>query len=148
MKRQFERAALVAFFCIAAAQLIRPNISNPPVDPSRSLWNDHRVDARTAGVLRRACANCHSHETQWPWYSKISPVSWIMARHVGKGRAKLNFSDWSGATANQLEEIYDAIDKDDMPPRDYRLMHPEARLSNGDREILKAWTTGTSAQVR
>jgi hypothetical protein len=65
-----------------------------------------------------------------------------MARHVGKGRAKLNFSDWSGATANQLEEIYDAIDKDDMPPRDYRLMHPEARLSNGDREILKAWTTG------
>ncbi len=133
--------------CLAAAQLVRPDSSNPPVNRARSLWGDRRVDPRVAKLLRRACANCHSHETEWPWYSKISPASWIIVRDVRHGQAKLNFSEWSG-TPNQLEEIYEAVEKNDMPPVDYRLMHPEARLSNDDREILKAWAEGKVAQAR
>jgi hypothetical protein len=148
MKRHLRSAGLALLVGLAAAQLIRPDTTNPPVNPARSLWHDDRVDPRVAGVLRRACANCHSDETQWPWYSKISPVSWILARHVRKGRAKLNFSEWSGASPNQLEEIYDEIDKHDMPPADYSLMHPEARLTQADREILRAWADGKLARLR
>jgi hypothetical protein len=148
LKRHSGSAALAFLLCIGAAQLIRPDITNPKVIPARSLWNDHRVDPRVAGVLRRACANCHSYETQWPWYSQISPVSWIMARHVRNGRAKLNFSEWTGASASQLEEICDPVDKNQMPPSDYALMHPEARLSKADREILDAWADGKLAQLR
>ena len=146
MKRLVRSAALVLLLGGAVAQLIQPDTRNPPVNPARSLWNDRRVDPRVANILRRACANCHSHETEWPWYSKISPVSWWLVRHVAGGRAKLNFSDWSAASADQLEEIYDSIVKKKMPIPGYLLMHPEARLSQADRDALLAWVDGKLAQ--
>src|SRR5262252_9178445 len=102
MKHRMRSAALVLLLGFAAAQLIRPSTTNPPVDPSRSIWNDHRLDPRVAGILRRACADCHSHETTWPWYSKVSPFSWFVAHHVTKGREKLNFSEWSRVAPDQL----------------------------------------------
>ncbi len=148
MRRRFQSVAVALLLGLTAVQLIRPDTGNPPVNPKRSLWNDPRVDPRVATVLRRACANCHSHETEWPWYSKIAPVSWMLARHVSKGRAKLNFSEWSGASPNQLEEIGDAIYKNTMPPAGYSLMHPEARLSQADREVLLAWADGKLARLR
>ena len=138
MKRQAGSAAVALLLCLAAAQLVRPTVGNPPVNPARSLWNDSRVDSRVAKVLKRACANCHSHETEWPWYSQVSPVSWMLARDVRRARAKLNFSEWSGARPNQLEDIADAIDKHEMPPASYGMTHPESRLSKADRELLDA----------
>lgn len=140
-------AALVVLLAAAVAQFVQPRTGNPPVNPARSLWNDRRVDPRVAGILRRACADCHSHETEWPWYSKISPLSWMMARHVLKGRAKLNFSDWSSPSPDQLEEIYDAVAKNKMPIASYLLIHRSARLSQADRDILLAWADGKLAQA-
>jgi hypothetical protein len=146
MKRRVRVAALALALGALAAQFVQPRRDNPPVDPARSLWNDRHVDPRVAGILRRACADCHSHETEWPWYSKISPFSWMVARHVNKGRAKLNFSDWSAASPDQLEEIYDSITKNKMPMASYLLMHPAARLSQANRNVLLAWADGKLAQ--
>jgi hypothetical protein len=146
MKRQVLSAAVALGLGVGTAQLIQPRTDNPPVDPARSLWNDGRVDPRVANILRRACADCHSHETQWPWYSKISPVSWVVARHVRNGRAKLNFSDWAGASEDQREEIYDSIAKKKMPIASYLLMHPAARLSQANRDVLLAWADGKLQQ--
>jgi len=146
MKRPLRSAALALLLGVAAAQLIQPGTANPPVDPARSLWNDRKVDQRVAHILRRACADCHSHKTEWPWYSKISPVSWVMARHVSNGRAKLNFDDWSGEPADQLEEIYDSVAKKKMPLSSYLLMHPEGRLSKADQDVLLAWADGKLSQ--
>jgi hypothetical protein len=75
--------------------------------------------------------------------ARISPVSWFLARHVRDGRPKLNFDEWSAAAAtDQLEEIYDSIAKKKMPLASYLLMHPEARLSQADREAVLAWADG------
>ena len=142
MKRYLRTAFVALMLSLGAAQLIQPQVENSPLDPARSLRNDHRVDARVTNILERACANCHSNTTRWPWYAKVSPVSWYTARHVRKARAKLNFSDWPGASPSQAEEIYDSIEKRTMPPADYKLMHPEARLSASDLEILEAWADG------
>jgi Haem-binding domain len=147
MKRRFRSTALVLMLGIAAAQLIQPNTVNPAVNPARTLWNDPRVAPRVADILRRACADCHSHETEWPWYSRISPVSWFVARHVSDGRAKLNLSNWS-ASQDELEEIYDSIAKNKMPLPGYSLVHPGARLSQADRDALKAWADGGIASAR
>ena len=99
MKRRLKFAAIGLAAAGAAAQLVQPHFENPPVDPERSLLSDPHTDKRVAEILRRACTDCHSHETKWPWYSRISPVSWMIARHVNQGRAKLNFSRWSAAAA-------------------------------------------------
>jgi len=148
MRRLVRSCGLVLLLGVTIAQLIRPNTSNPPVDPARSVWHDRRLDPHVAGILRRACADCHSHETAWPWYSKISPVSWFVAQHVAKGRAKLNFSDWSNASPDQFEEIYDSIVKNKMPIASYLVMHPDARLSKGDREVLLAWADKLAVALR
>jgi hypothetical protein len=140
--RNSKYAAYVLLFALVGAQLIRPNLRNPQVRPERSLWKDHALDPRVGSILRRACADCHSHETEWPWYSKISPVSWWLVRHVEDGRNKLNFSDWSGASQDQLEEIYDSVKKDKMPMSSYLLLHPQARLSKADRVLLLDWADG------
>ena len=136
----------VAVVCLVAAQLVRADTHNPPVDQTRSLWNDRSVDTRVAGILRRACADCHSHETEWPWYSKISPFSWMVQKHIKEGRAKLNFSDWSGSSPDQLEEIYASVSKGKMPIPGYLLMHPQARLTPADQNILQAWADGKLAR--
>ena len=140
MKRRIKAAALVVLLGAASVQLIRPDTGKPRVDPARSLWNNRRIDARVVGILRRACANCHSYETEWPWYARIAPISWWLAGHVTHGREKLNFDNWpSAAAADQMEEIYDSIEKEKMPLRSYLLLHPEARLSQADRDVLMAW---------
>jgi len=149
MKRRIRSTALVLLLGFAVAQLIQPNTQNPPIDVKRSLWSDQRVDPRVAGIMRRACANCHSNGTKWPWYARISPVSWWLASHVSNGRAKLNLDDWTAASAAQadkLEEIYDSIVKSKMPMASYLLMHPEARLSPAERDILLAWADGKLPQ--
>jgi Haem-binding domain len=147
MKRRVMTSAIALLIALAAAQLVQPDTRNPPADPARCLWNDHRVNPRVADITRRACGNCHSYETKWPWYAKISPVSWFLARHVSNGRAKLNFDEWSSAAvADQLEEIYDSVAKKKMPLWSYLLVHPEARLSDADRDVLLAWADGNLEQ--
>jgi hypothetical protein len=143
MKGRLKSATLGLLIGLVAAQLIQPDTRTPAVDPERRLWNHGRMDPKVASIMRRACGNCHSYETKWPWYAKISPISWWLARHVSKGRAKLNFDEWSSAAApDQLEEIYDSIVKKKMPLASYLLMHPEARLSKTDRDRLLAWADG------
>src|SRR5262245_43350886 len=90
MRRRIKFYGIALIVVMAAAQLVQPETGNPAVDPARSLWNGHRINPRVADITRRACGNCHSYETKWPWYAKISPVSWFLARHVNNGRAKLN----------------------------------------------------------
>lgn len=142
------RGALLAMVVgLTAVQFVRPDTSNPPVDHAKSLWADRNVDPKVAGILRRACADCHSHETKWPWYARVSPISWMMAWHVKDGREKLNFSDWSGLSKDQAEEIFDSVAKGKMPMQGYLLLHPDARLSEADQETLQVWADGKLAMT-
>ncbi len=130
-------AALVAL--ILLAQLVRTQSSKPAV----------RSDLPAAGAaenaLRRACYDCHSNETRWPWYAKIPPTSWLAARHVAEGRKRLNFSRWDAymsdpATAiTKLRRIRRLVAAGKMAPWYYRLLHREARLTAGQRDAIAQW---------
>lgn len=94
-------------------------------------------------VLRRACYDCHSNETVWPWYSKVAPVSWLVARDVAKGRDELNFSTWEQYTSKRqdkkLQEILEEITEGEMPPWFYLSVHRDAVLSAEDTAVLRSW---------
>lgn len=92
----------------------------------------------TKALARRACFNCHSNETVWPWYASVAPASWLVQHDVDEGRSKLNFSDWQGGTreGEKIAEIRDEVEEGSMPPFTYRLAHPEARLSDSERQQL------------
>lgn len=129
-----------------ALQGVQPSMPGEP-DPSHGpLLHQVETPAPVADLLRRACYDCHSAETRWPWYARVSPVSWLVASHVRDGREDLDFSHWRGDTrteptpAQRLQWICDAVREHSMPPLSYRLIHPEARLSTADTDLLCAWS--------
>lgn len=99
-----------------------------------------------------AVTDCrHSNETQWPWYSIIAPISWRMQSHVDEGRAKLSFSEW-GTGEQEADEIVEMVRDGEMPPWDYPIMHPEARLSDADEQafvdgLTRTFGTGESGEA-
>ena len=122
-------------------QFVPVDRSNPPVTGEISAPDPVMV------VLRNSCFDCHSNETRWPWYSQVAPVSWRIAGHVREARGKLNFSEWQGMPLadrdHAMGEIWDQVEKGAMPPRwDYLRMHPEAVLTDPQRDALRRWSEG------
>lgn len=145
----FWRGALLGFFALLAGiQLIRPARSNPPVDQSHTLEAVVLVPPRVESILQRACNDCHSDLTRWPWYSNVAPVSWFVIDHVDEGRRHVNFSAWLRRDTNNpgeyTRERFQAMCKQvqtyDMPLTSYLLLHRAAKLSEGDIETICQWT--------
>jgi hypothetical protein len=138
--RVYKKAVLAAGAAIVAAQFVPLTHSNPPVESDVSAPADVRA------VLDRACYDCHSNETVWPWYSYVAPVSWLVAHDVNEGREHVNFSTWGrldvSKRADVLRKIRDEVGEGHMPPRIYFPMHPEARLTDADKAAIEAWTSG------
>ena len=111
--------------------------ANPPV-LQEPAWDS----ARTRQLFMVACADCHTNGTKWPWYSSVAPVSWLAARHVQERRALFNVSEWSGSNESG-EEAAESVMNASMPSWDYKLMHPEARLSAAETEGLVAGLVAT-----
>jgi hypothetical protein len=100
--------------------------TNPPVT-GEPPWDS----AATRATAVAACFDCHSNETEWPWYSNIAPLSWRLQQHVDEGRAALNFSEW-GTGEQEADDIVESVREGEMPPWDYPITHPGARLSEAD----------------
>ncbi len=119
----------------AALQIKRPVITNPPVT------GDIELPAKVKVILRRACYDCHSNETNLRWYDKIAPVSWQVAAHIKKGRELMNFSEWNKlAPADQKAKLWEClnqINEGAMPVKDYEMVHPSAKVSEQDLNALK-----------
>lgn len=103
-------------------------------------------------VLVRACGNCHSSHTDWPWYSHVPPVSWWIVQHVREGRKRLDFSEWDNYSQwqrqDKLESICGLVSTGRMPPWQYTTMHPEAKLSEKDKKTICAWVEEVSTGSR
>lgn len=129
-----------AGLCVAfiAIQFVPVNRTNPPIE------SDFGGPAEVVSILRRACYDCHSNETVWPWYSRVAPVSWVIAHDVHEGRAALNFSAWNQLSAKKqadaMHESWKEVAEGKMPTWIYVALHPEARLSTADRSVLRAWS--------
>lgn len=108
-----------------------PEHANPPAN-AEPRWDT----PATAALARRACFDCHSNETKWPWYSSIAPLSWLVHRDVTEGRKHINFSDWKRPAEQHVDEFQEVFDESSMPPVLYLLGHPSARLSPVEREVL------------
>jgi len=104
--------------------------TNPPVIQEPN-WD--RPLTRELAV--RACFDCHSNETRWPWYSHVAPISWLVQRDVEVGRRVVNFSEWQ-RSYEEAGESADTVVEGEMPPAYYHVAHPSARLSPGEKNAL------------
>lgn len=132
-------ALLVVVFVLI--QFVPVDRSNPPVE------SDIPTPPEVKAILKRACYDCHSNETMWPWYSRIAPFSWILARDVHEGRAELNFSTWDRySTKEQVKKMkksWEEVQEGEMPPWYYLPVHRDASLSEADRQVLRTWALST-----
>jgi len=105
--------------------------TNPPV-VSEPQWDS----PRTKELFNRACADCHSNETKYPWYSNIAPVSWLVARDIEEGREKFNVSMLGIQKKNKVKDAADEVKEGEMPILPYIIAHPEARLNDVEKKEL------------
>jgi Haem-binding domain len=131
-------AALMGMAAVfLAIQIVPTERTNPPSEA------DVAAPPPVEAIIRRACYDCHSNETRWPWYSRVAPISWLVVHDVELGRAEMNFSEWGTyyppTRRRKLKWMERALREEKMPLRTYRLMHPEARISEADRTVLEEW---------
>ena len=122
---------LAGFFLVMQLAPYGREHSNPPV-VSEPSW----PDAESRALAERACYDCHSNETEWPWYSNIAPISWLLTKHVEDGRDEVNCSVWEdcgGCTHGEFKEV---LLGGEMPLPSYLILHPEARLTDAERAQL------------
>jgi hypothetical protein len=103
-------------------------------------------------TLDQACGNCHSNQTNLPWYGHVIPISWWIKGHVHEGRQALNFSDWTTYSLHhrldELQSICGVVSNGSMPPASYRAVHPESRLKAQDKNVICAWAANESEHQR
>lgn len=144
MKRFLKKAALAAVLVFVVLQFIKPAGKNLPVIAGHDfLTGGNPPPAEIARLLRAACYDCHSHETRWPWYGRIAPVSWWLADHIQDGRDHFNFSDWPHdnptKARKRISNLADEIAAGTMPLKSYTWMHPDARLTTAQKKLLTDW---------
>lgn len=136
------KVAIGAGAVVLLMQVVRFEHTNPPIT------GDIDAAAPIKQLLARACYDCHSNETKWPWYTNIAPASWLVHRDVVEGREELNFSTWAQLPgpkqAKKLGEIAEELEGNDMPPWFYVPMHAEAKLTDAERQQLIAWAKGAN----
>lgn len=124
-------------------QFIRIDKTNPPLDEPNDFINLNKPPQQVTTLLKDACYDCHSHETKYPWYTNVAPVSWWIKGHINHGREHLNFSIWgtyeAKKRAHKMEECYEEVEEKHMPLKSYTWVHPEARLTEEQRATLVQW---------
>ena len=130
---------------IVTAQFIRPARTNPPFTSAQTIEAMIEVPPDVDATLRRACADCHSNQTRWPWYSHVAPVSWFVIDHVNEGRRHINLSTWVRPghepedSIDRLKAMCREVQNGEMPLTSYKLIHWHAGLSAEDASRICAW---------
>jgi hypothetical protein len=138
-----KRVLLAGVVVLGLLQLARPDLTNPPTKQQNTLKAQVDVPPAVEQVFDRACADCHSHRTRWPWYSQVSPVSWFLRSHIREARQKMNLDDWTDEMS--FKDVCQEARVGSMPLKSYLLMHPGAKLSGADVQTLCAWSQQASA---
>ena len=137
-------ATLVAAAIAVGGSLIHPFGMRASAEDRQTILQEAQIDPDTLAIIQRACQNCHSQKTEWPWYSHVAPVSWLLARDVQQARLHMNLSRWQEYSTDDrlrlLSAIGSAVRNRKMPVQRYLLLHPEARLTDIERQQIYRWT--------
>lgn len=150
--RKRTKWALVALVvAFGLLQLTNASRVNPVSTPGRDALGTN-APPEIATMLRSACYDCHSHETHWPWYGHVAPVSWWLDDHVRDARSSLNFSDWPNdnpqKAAKKWNRVSESVRGGDMPLHSYTLIHKSARLTDAQRTQLADWAEQEAQRLR
>lgn len=132
---------------LIGAQLVPNNLPAVETDNPGDLIANGIVSGDVAILIKKSCYNCHSNETEYPWYSHVAPSSWLVAHDINSAREELNFSTWQDSDMmdrlTKLDDIAMEVGEGRMPLGIYTLMHPSAKLDDAQRQSIVAWAEET-----
>jgi hypothetical protein len=141
---------IIVLIVLVVIQFFRP-AKNQSRDEGKSISTVYPVPANIQPLLKDGCYDCHSNYTSYPWYDRIQPVAWWLQHHVNEGKKELNFSEFASYTpkkqAHKLKEVAELVHKDAMPLQSYTWMHPKARLTNDQKQLIINWAKGLQAHI-
>jgi hypothetical protein len=147
MKKIIKPIALVLLAALIVIQFFKPerNLSSIEGPAANDISKLYPVPQEVASILKTSCYDCHSNNTNYPWYSNFQPVAWWLADHIKEGKKEINFSEFAsyriGKQYRKLEEIYSEVEEGEMPLEAYTLIHGDAKLSSSQKEKLMSWAS-------
>jgi hypothetical protein len=143
MKKALCFTGLGFLLAFGAVQFIPAPRNAGAAEGPKSLVVREKVPGEVKAMLQRACYDCHSNDTKYPWYAAVQPVAWWLNQHVTDGKAAVNFSDFARYdtkhTVRKLQAVADEVRDHGMPLASYRLIHREARLTDAEIALLAKW---------
>ena len=136
---------------LAVAQFVRPEKNLSAGVSPNDITLKHPVPADVKNILQRACYDCHSNQTHYPWYAEVQPVAWWLDSHIKDGKRHLNFSEFAAypakRAAKKLTEVVDEVENHVMPLPSYTWVHPEARLTPAEIKLLVDWAEALGQEI-
>lgn len=141
----FNKVFIVLLVAFVGIQFIPTNRNQSNEVLSFDISLTYNVSENIQSILKASCYDCHSNNTDYPWYNKVQPVSWLLESHIKQGKAKLNFSEFGSYSSriqkNKLKFIASQIENDKMPLSSYTLIHRNAKISENEKLLLINWIT-------
>lgn len=139
--RQLGKLALLLLSVVFLGLQFVSTTATPTTPARPEIHMAEVIDPRVGAILDRSCQDCHSNRTNWPWYSRVAPASWIVAKDVGEGRQMLDFSTWADQPHSEGDRMYicNAVSTGIMPLASYTMIHPQAKLSKQDVKLICDW---------
>ena len=152
MKKRISIYVMVAIVSLLVLiQFFPGNKPEVSLNNPNDIHEEVLMPTEVSLILRNACYDCHSNETVYPWYADIAPISWLVIHDVNEGRDELNFSEWIPYSLkrknHKLEEIVEMIEEGEMPLAIYKPFHPEAKLSDDQKQLLINWAKSLMGSV-
>lgn len=115
------------------------------------ISNIYKIPADVSTLIKNSCYDCHSNNTNYPWYSNIQPVGWLLEADIKNGKAKLNFSEFGSLSSrrqiSKLRNIENRIKDETMPIQVYKIMHPSAQFTEEEKQLLIDWIQNTRDSI-
>ena len=151
MKKILRFTGLGLLLALGALQLYRSPRNIGVTEGPESIVAREKVPANVRQILERACYDCHSNHTKYPWYAAVQPVAWWLNDHVTEGKSELNFSGFAAydvkRAVRKLQSVADEVHERHMPLKSYLLVHPEAKLTDADVALITTWAEDLADEI-
>ncbi len=142
MRLFFKIFVLLAIVAFVVIQFFQPEKNIGEVTQNH-IFMQEQLPENVQVTIQNACLDCHSNNTRYPFYDRIAPASWMVSKHIIKGKKELNFSEWGQMDAydkiKALEDIRQELEQNTMPLKAYVFMHREAKLSEEQKTAMLSW---------
>jgi Haem-binding domain len=150
-KKILKVTIILIVLVLVGVQFYRPDFTNPPIAEAETIQASTQIPGDVREILSRSCNDCHSNETAYPWYSKVTPFNWFLHGHIDAGRHELNFSVWNSYSKEKkmrkLDEICEQVESGAMPLPSYLWIHGDAVLTRPDAERLCGWAKAERERI-